>query len=144
MTDSLNVFITDSTGATEISLLSFAGLIAGSATDAISIRIYNAESSAIATNALAATRIDMRAQTLAGEEAAQARANGLELVDETWLEARLLPTDAWTPVDSWTNKLTLGSIAAGSYVAAQIRVNVPAGASTFGPMAFCVAIHSRL
>jgi hypothetical protein len=144
MIDSLNVFITESTGATELQSINFQGVSAGTATDALGIRIYNGETVAIPINLLTAVRSDMLYELRTSEDTATANAQGLELVAESWLEARLLPGDPWTPIDEWAAYLDLGAIAAGGYVAAQIRLNIPAGASTFGPLAFCIAVWSRI
>jgi hypothetical protein len=139
----LNVFLTNGDGSTELTSLVFAGLQAGAATIAQDIRVYNAETFAVEINYLAASTINLIDIAAYGEDTSAANRAGLEAVAESRLEARLLETDPWTPINAWTAMLALGSIASGGYVGAQIRVNVPAGATTFGSMSFSLAVRSR-
>jgi hypothetical protein len=139
----LNIFVTNGDGSTELTSVVFAGLQPGAATAAIDIRVYNAEEFDVEVNYLAASTINLIDVAADGEDTSAANRAGLEAVAESWLEARLLETDPWTPINAWTAKLGLGTIASGDYVEAQIRVKVPAGATTFGSMSFCLAVHSR-
>lgn len=140
-----NVYIANSDGTLEISSLTFAGLEPGTATDPLDIRIYNAEPTTIDANYLIASRIDMIFEQRTGETDADAQGNGLEIIENTWVEARLLESDPWTPIGHPDDgALDLGSITGGEYVECQIRVNVPSDAETFGPVAFCLCILSRV
>jgi len=116
----------------------------GTATDAVTLRLHNNETSTNTTvNYLRVVRADFLENKPSSEDSNFSLSIGTELVQESWLEARAGTSGTWTPINAWTNKLDLGAIVAGSYTTFQVRLNVPADASTTGSVGFCIGILSR-
>lgn len=140
--ENIITYITD-TSDREIQYLDFNDALAAAATTERTLRLYNGDTRNTTVNYLTATRADMLASAPAGEETELTAVMGTEMVSESWLEARAGTTGAWTALNSWASKLDLGAIVAGAYATFQVRLNIPAGAATFGTMAFCIGISSR-
>ena len=140
--ENINTYITN-TSDVELFLLDFNDAVAGTATTERTLRLHNGDARATTENLITAVRADMLAAAPTGEDTELTATMGQELVTESWLEVRAGTSGSWTPVNAWTNKLDLGAIASGAYATFQVRLNIPAGASTFGTMAFCIGVSSR-
>ena len=139
--ENLNIYITDSSDK-EIQYLDFNSAIAGSATTELTLRLHNESGSNTTVNLLTAVRADMLASAPSGEDSELSFVMGQELVSESWFEARVGTSGAWTALNAWASKLDLGAIADGDYTTFQVRLNVPSDAETFGTMAFCLGVNS--
>ena len=128
--------ITTSDGSLKVNAIFWASLT----DEPITLRLYNDSTEDSTVNYLTAIRGDLieAGYTIPAEETSTKNGLGEELVTETWLEARLGTVGAWTPLDSWTNKLDLGAITAGSYVTFQLRLNVPSSYDSKGMLAFAL------
>lgn len=130
--------VTTSDGTADVN-----GLFWASLTDEpVTLRLYNDSTSASSINFLTAVRGDLieAGYTIPAESTASKNGLGEELVSEAWLEARPGTSGAWTPLDSWTNKLDLGAIAAGSYTTFQVRLNPASTYDSTGMIAFSLRV----
>jgi hypothetical protein len=111
--------------------------------DELQIRVYNDASAAVTYNYLVAMRGDLIGHGLTIPEESETVSNGMgeELVTERWLEASLDGV-TWTAIDSWTNKLELGSMAAGSYKQVWLRIAAPASYVSSGMIGFSLGVYS--
>lgn len=132
--------ITTSDGANNVNAVFWATLT----DEPITLRLYNDSDAAANTNYLTAVRGDLIESGYSIPAETEATKNGLgeELVNETWLEARLGTSGDWTPLDSWSNKLDLGAIAAGSYATFQLRLNAASSYDSTGMIAFALRVLS--
>lgn len=144
MTQKFLVTITDSTGTKEVTSLTFGDPVAGVPTSPVRLRVLNAELSAgITTCRFFAARADMLIATPPGEELAYTLRNGGELVDEAWLEARIYGDATWTPLNEYTQYLSLGALPAQTWADIEVRLNIPANALTFCDVDFVLIVRSR-
>lgn len=143
MTVRCRTYVTDSTGATEYTHLSWQAAVPGAATSALSVRIYNQETATNATDVkLWVVRGDLRDDDPAGEGSETTAEMARELIDESWLEAKV-GAGAWTPLNKSSGAgFSVGAIAAGAYVAVDIRLNIPAGAASRGELNWALAIRA--
>jgi len=130
------------TSDVELFNLEFNDALAGSATTERTLRLHNEDARNTTVNYVTACRADMLIAAPVSEDSDLSNVLGQELVTESWLEARAGTAGAWTALDGWTSKLDLGAILVGAYATFQVRLNIPAGATTLGTMAFCFGIRS--
>ncbi len=137
------ILITDSTGATEITSIQFGRVAPGTASDPVTLRVYNAATDRdITTCRLFAGRSDCLISDPAAEEAYYSRRAGRELVDEAWLEAKLDADPAYAQIDEYSNFLSLGGILREGYVTINVRLNIASDATSFGDVAFNLILRS--
>ena len=138
----IDMYITDELDSEKFTLQWNAAKI-GVPTDPVTLRLHNGETLInTSTNLLMASRADMMISAFAGEDSDVSNVMGQELIDESWLEARLGIAGAWTALNGWSSKLDLGAVLAGAYVTFQVRLNIPVGATTIGAMGFCFGLRT--
>lgn len=140
----INIEVYDSVGTTRITRLRFSGAQIGSATTETVVTVKNGSATTAAASVLlGAIRADYLIADPAGEDAGTTAERGRELVDEHWLEARLLATDAWSPVgETPATSFDIGALAAGASKTVRLRLNVPAGAATSFDVYFALAFRA--
>jgi hypothetical protein len=141
MTTQCRFLVTESTGATELTHIGWQAPVAGTATAALAIRVYNASATVNCTDVLLfVVRGDIREDDPAGEDAESTAAMGRELIAETWLEAKI-GAGAWTPLEHGGGSgFSLGAINAAQYVAVSLRLNIAATAASVGEISFGLRI----
>lgn len=144
MTTRKDILILDSAGTTDLAQIDWGAAILGEAPEALIVRVFNAETSATAPGVvLHVGRCDMLINGPVGEDPDTANENGNELAAESWVEARVVGSTTWTPINEFSSGLSLGDIAAQAHVAVEIRINIPAGAESFGEVAFNLIVRCR-
>ena len=141
MTTQCRFLVTESTGATELTHIGWQAPVAGTATAALDIRVYNTSATVNCTDVLLfVVRGDIRDDDPTGEDVESTAAMGRELIDEKWLEAKF-GGGAWTPLeDSDGAGFSLGPINAAQYVAVSLRLNIAATAASIGEISFGLRI----
>lgn len=142
MTAQHTFIATNSAGTREVTGLRFDGLLPGATSSTTTIRILNAGATDATSVTLHACRGDQYFEAAIGEDSDTSARMGKELIDETWLQARV-GAGAWTPLDELANGLSLGAIAAAAYVAVDLRLVVPSAAATFGNVYFNLLLRSQ-
>lgn len=133
----VDLVILSSDGTVEYAQIDWGGVSAGAASDPITVRIFNSDLVNSATNCrLNAGRADMLITGPTGEDEYAAWENGDELATESWVEARINGDTSWTPIDEFAAYLDLGTILPQGHVLVDLRINIPAGAETFGEAGF--------
>jgi hypothetical protein len=131
---------TNSAGTTNITALFFQSPDA----EEVIIRLYNDSAAATTVNYLTVIRGDLIEAGYALPLESTEVKNGLgeELVAETWLEASLDGV-TWAAVDDWTNKFSIGGIAAGAYATIYLRLNPPLTYDSKGMISFALRTLTR-
>jgi hypothetical protein len=142
MTQRAEMTVLDSTGTKEITNLVFDDGLAGTASTAVWVKVSNAGTVNTTATRLYCCRADHLVVDRVGEDAEDARTLGKEVIDETWMEARLSALDAWTPLDKDTAYLALGAIIVGASVDVQLRINPASTATTLGTTLFNLILRS--
>ena len=139
----INIEVYDAAGTTRITQLRFSGAQIGSSTTEKVITVKSGNGSIGAAHVLlGAIRADYLIDDPAGEDAGVTAERGRELVDETWLEARLLDTDAWSPVgETPATSFDIGALGAGVTQTVRLRLNVPSDAETSFDVYFALAFR---
>jgi len=138
----INTYITD-TSDNEKFFLQWDKAVAGTPTDPITLRLHNGETIINTTsNLIRAVRGDLLEAAPAGEDAEISKTIGSELVSESWLEARVGTSGAYTALNAWTSKLDLGAISAGAYATFQVRLNTASDAATINNIGFALGVAS--
>jgi hypothetical protein len=117
-----------------LSLLDFGAFEPGVTGAALSFRIRNQGSTGV-------TDLSIGAATAAWTwDGTERESQGLEVIEEKWLEVRAGGAGAWTAIggdpSNPANVLALGPLAAGNEVDLEIRLNPPADAESAGNVAF--------
>jgi hypothetical protein len=132
-----DLLILSSDGSVDLAQIDWGAVAVGEASDPITLRVFNAETSGTATScALFAGRSDMTILGYPSEDADAALENGDELAGESWVEARIDGDTVWTPINEYLAGLSLGTIAAQAHVSVNVRLNIPSGAETVGEIGF--------
>jgi hypothetical protein len=137
----IDMYVADSSGD-EVYSISF-NPEPGTATAALTLRLYNNESTqGTSSNLLFAIRCDLIRTAPAWEDTAESNANGEELMVESWLEVAS-GGSGWVPIDEWSSGgHDVGAIAAGAYTEFTARLNVSSDATTIGECNFCLVVRS--
>lgn len=123
---------TRTTGNAELNAISFGNLYPGGTSATVVVRFYNSGADTPSSLKIGAMTIDF---AFAGST----NGAGQEAITEQWMQAKE-GAGAWAPIGgdptNAANVLSATPPAAGAYVDISFRVIVPAGASTFGSLAF--------
>jgi hypothetical protein len=131
--------ILNSTGTIEVTSLNFGR---ADVADTVTLRIANTGTASTTLTNLHAIRADFMAVSQPGQDADDIESMGADLINGAMIEARLSPAGPWTPLNETALLLALGPIAASSYVAVDVRVNIPDGSSLTGPLNFALCLRS--
>jgi len=132
-----------SDGLTQISNLKISGVTDNAASDEIIIKVKNASLYAASSVLIGVIRSDYLINDPAGESQDVSYERGSEVVAEKWVEARLLETDAWTPIaEAPVDSFEIGALAAGESRTLRLRVNVPASPSSSFDIYFCFVFRA--
>lgn len=118
-------------------------VVPGTATEPKTFKLVNNDTRNTTANLISAVRGDFLESIPADEDEEISKTIGSELVDESWLEARIGTSGAWTVIDSWANKFDLGAVAAGASIIFQVRINAAIDAESIGNIGFAIRISTQ-